>query len=78
MIKRVANNLLSNALLLALALTWLLLIFVPILLDSNHTFGMWYENNMLILGLEIAVCIFAVVWAVRGLIIAIRRMRYET
>ena len=61
--RRLVIAFLSDSLLLCFALAWLLLIFVPILVAPDNYMGIWYEDNPVILGLEVGVCIFAVIWA---------------
>ncbi|MCK4714903.1 MAG: hypothetical protein KAT35_04965 [Candidatus Aenigmarchaeota archaeon] len=72
---------LSNALLLGFATGWLVLIFIPLLIATDHAMGLWYEDNLVILTLEAAVCIFSVTWAISQMIYTIkrriRRMRLE-
>lgn len=53
----------SDILLFAFALAELVLYFIPMLIAKDHTVGLWYEDNMIILGVEIAVCLAAMVWA---------------
>ena len=54
----------SDIFLFGFALAELVIYFIPMLLAKDHTVGLWYEDNMVILGLEIAVCLAAMVWAV--------------
>jgi hypothetical protein len=64
---------LSDTLLLAFASAWLLLILIPMLLMPSHWVGMWYESNLFILVMEVAICAFAIVWAVARIVSTIKR-----
>lgn len=66
---------LSDTILLAFATAWLVLIFIPILLSPDYFVGIWYENNPIILCVEIIVCVFAVVWAAMRIVSNIKKER---
>jgi hypothetical protein len=53
----------SDGLVIFLAITWLALVFIPMLATTNRAV-MLVESNVVILALEIVICIFAIVWAV--------------
>ena len=53
----------SDGLVIFLAITWLALAFIPMLATANRAV-LLFENNLVILALEITICIFAIIWAV--------------
>lgn len=65
---------LTDVLLLAFALAWLVLIFVPLIISPSHIQG-FVETNMVILSMEISVCVFAVIWAFSKIVSKIKRER---
>jgi len=71
--RHLAGFYLSNALLLGFSLAWLILIFIPLLIASDHAMGLWYEDNMVILCLEASICVFAIVWSASRIIIYMKR-----
>lgn len=72
--RRLAASLyLSNILLFAFATAWLGLIFIPLLIATDHIMGLWYENNLAILALEAGICIFGITWSISRIIYYIKR-----
>lgn len=71
--RHVASLFVSNILLFGFAVTWLVLIFIPLLIASNHSMGLWYENNLAILTMEAAVCAFSIGWSVSKIIYCMKR-----
>lgn len=55
---------LSDVLLLAIAFAELVLMLIPILLSKTHSCGLWYEDNMVILGIEIGFFVVVMGWAI--------------
>lgn len=71
--RHLAGFYLSNALLLGFSSAWLILIFIPLLIASDHSMGLWYENNVSILGLEAFICIFSIAWSSSRIAIYLKR-----
>lgn len=71
--KYLASLFFSNILLFGFSVTWLVLIFIPLLVASNHSMGLWGEHNLAILTLEAAICVFAIIWSVGKVIYCMRR-----
>lgn len=71
--RHLAGFYLSNILLLGFSLAWLVLIFIPLLIASNHAMGLWYEDNLVVLGLEAAICVFGIVWSISRVIVYMKR-----
>jgi hypothetical protein len=66
---------LGDSLLLAFALLWLFM-FVCVLIAPEHIIGV-EEGNLGILSLEIAICVFAVIWSAMRVRHNIRKARNE-
>ena len=64
---------LSNVLLLGFSVAWLVLIFIPLLIASDHAMGLWYENNLVILTLEAAGCAVAIGWSMSRVVVYMKR-----
>ena len=64
---------LSNSLLLGFSSAWLILIFIPLLIASDHAMGLWYEDNLIILGLEAFICIFSIAWSTSRIVVYLKR-----
>lgn len=62
--KQFIDTFLSDVLLLAIAFAELVLTLIPILLSRSHSCGLWYEDNMVILGIEIGFFVAAMGWAI--------------
>jgi len=81
MSKHLAGVYLSNGLLLAFSIGWLLLIFIPLLIATDHAMGLWYENNVYILIAEAAICAFSITWSMSRIVIytqrAVRKLRLQ-
>ena len=74
-VHEVIKKFLSDTLLLGFSLV-MLLIFILILLSPNHILVV-EESNLVILGFEIAMCVFSVSWAGYRIVIALRRGREQ-
>lgn len=68
-----ASLYLSNILLFAFSSAWLILIFIPLLIATNHAMGLWYEDNLVILGLEAGICVFGIAWSISRIILYMKR-----
>lgn len=79
--KHLAGVYFSNVLLMAFSLAWLILIFIPLLVATDHAMGLWYENNLVVLVLEAGICVVSAGWAASRIFIymkrAIAKMRLE-
>jgi len=73
MSKHLAGVYLSNILLLGFAVAWLVLIFIPLLIATDHAMGLWYENNVYILILEAGICAFSITWSMSRIIVYMKR-----
>jgi len=62
--KQTTSIFLSDVLLFAFAFAELALMLIPILLSRDHSCGLWYEDNMVILGIEIGFCVAVMGWAI--------------
>jgi len=74
-LKKLVKSFVSDTLLLGFSLV-MLLIFILILLSPNHILVV-EESNLVILGFEIAMCVFSVSWAGYRIVIALRRGREQ-
>ena len=74
-LKKLVKSFVSDTLLLGFSLV-MLLIFILILLSPNHILVV-EESNLVILGFEIALCVFSVSWAAYRIVIALRRGREQ-
>lgn len=63
----------SNTLLFAFSTGWLVLIFIPLFIASDHSMGLWYEDNLVILTTELAACVFGITWSISQLAYYMRR-----
>jgi hypothetical protein len=70
--RHLAGFYLSNILLLGFSTAWLVLIFIPLLIASDHAMGLWYEDNVVVLGLETAICLFGIAWSASRIVIYMR------
>lgn len=73
MTKHLAGVYVSNILLLGFSAAWLILIFIPLLIASDHSMGLWYENNLAILIMEAGICIFGITWSGSRIFFYMRR-----
>lgn len=64
---------LSNMLLFGFSAAWLILIFIPLLIATDHAMGLWYEDNLIILTLEAAICVFAMTWGISRVVYYMKR-----
>lgn len=71
--RHLAGFYLSNALLLGFSSAWLILIFIPLFIASDHAMGLWYEDNLIVLGAELFICIFSIAWSASRIAIYLRR-----
>lgn len=62
--KQIISTFLSDVLLFAIAFAELVLMLIPILLSRDHSWGLWYESNMVILGIEIGFFVAVMGWAI--------------
>lgn len=73
--KQFIKTFLSEALLFAIAFAELVIVLIPILLSRNHAHGLWYEDNMIILGIEIGFFVGAMGWALFSAIRKVKAIR---
>lgn len=71
--RHLAEVYLSNTLLLGFASAWLVLIFIPLWIASDHSMGLWYEDNLVILALELSVCVFSIAWSISRIVYYMKR-----
>ncbi len=71
--RHLATLYLSNILLFAFSAAWLILIFIPLLIATDHAMGLWYEDNLVILTLEAAICVFGMTWGISRVVYYMKR-----